>query len=214
MTELFNPAASIAIALFYVLGIRSIKKGAFKILYSLAFTITLLIYFPVQVEFKTNNLVTTSYITLFVMLGPLAVNLYKYLKFRDFEYFYEHESVYTSIHCLITGPICEEFIFRHVIFQLTNNNLAQALVFAMVHISSDKFMNSLLQSGFTFIFGLWAGIFRNRFGIEGSISSHLVCNWIGFPDYEFFLSLNKKEVATISLLQIVGIFIAVKILCK
>src|SRR4051812_22611389 len=125
MTELFDLVASFAIAFSYVLGIRSFRMGIIKILYSLTFTFILLIYFPVQVEIKMKNLVITPYVTLLVMIGPLIVNLYKYLKFRDFEYFFEHENVCTSIHSLITGPICEEFIFRHAIFQLTDNNLTQ-----------------------------------------------------------------------------------------
>ena len=209
MADLFSPI-SLIIALSYVLGIRIFKNVAFKIFYSIVFTVILLIQFPIREELKLNNLITSSYITFFAMLGPLLINLYKYLKFRDFEYFYEKQCIYTLIHCLLTGPICEELIFRHAIYQISKINLVQAFTFAIVHFSLSNFKKSILQVGFTFIFGLWAGIIKKRCGIEGCILSHLICNWIGFPDVEFFLALDKKEVVIILLLQAISISIAIK----
>lgn len=202
---------SLAITLSYTLGIKIIRGMRFKILYSLVFTLILLAYFPIQNELKFHKLFFSSCMTVLVMSGPLLVVFFKYLKFRDFGYFYKPDDIYTFIHCLLTGPICEEIIFRHAIYQMIGNNFIQASIFAIVHFNLKNFASSLLQVGFTFVFGVWAGLVRNNLGIEGCIFSHLICNWIGFPDFEFFLTLDKKVITFVAFLQITCIFGAIKL---
>jgi hypothetical protein len=207
----FSTLTSLAIAGSYTIGIRKIEQIPLKILYSLVFTLILLWYFPILEGGSFYNIVKSSCATLLVMSGPLSVLVFKYLKFRDFDHHCKPEDVYFSLHCLLTGPICEEIIFRHVIGKITRNNITQALIFAMVHFNLNNLSSSLVQVGFTFIFSIWAGLLKCKFGIEGCISSHLLCNWIGFPDFEFFLVLEKKLMIFVILLQITCSIWAIKL---
>jgi membrane protease YdiL (CAAX protease family) len=209
--SMFEPTPLI-IALSYAWGIRRIKKMPFKILFSLTFTIISLFRFPFQKEFKFHNFLISSCITLLAMSGPLFIKFYKHLKFKDLGYFYKpKDDIYTLIHCLLTGPFCEELVFRHVIFQILGNNITQALIFGIVHFNPKNLTASLFQVCFTFVFGIWAGFLKINFGIEGCIISHLICNWIGFPDFDFFITLDGRYIILVFLLQIAGFYGAINL---
>ncbi|MCC3863859.1 CPBP family intramembrane metalloprotease [Terrisporobacter petrolearius] len=89
-------------------------------------------------------------------------------------------SVLQMISVIILIPICEEIMFRHVIFGYLKNNhkivsavIAQALVFGLWHGNIDQII-------YTFILGIFLALIYMRYNsLLGNIILHIVFNLMG-----------------------------------
>ncbi len=82
------------------------------------------------------------------------------------------------IYILFIGPIFEELLFRGYILTFLENktkyaNFIQASIFSLIHINP-------LQIIYTFIFSLYLGNLKRKYGIYFCIFLHILFNFIGY----------------------------------
>jgi uncharacterized protein len=111
----------------------------------------------------------------------------------------------------ITGPICEEFVFRGIIlngmlkkFSKTKSIIVTAIIFGMIHLNVPQFIAA-------FVFGVFAGLlYVQSRSIIACMLLHCTYNSINMAftlgsDYRIFDYLQQMDLITAMLIGIMGI---------
>lgn len=131
-------------------------------------------------------------------------------------------SQYTDIEfirVIIVAPMVEEMLFRGIFVPfLIHNNCSTLFAFfycsslfgiAHLHhlisekeITKKKIINSLVQVGFTTLFGMFSTyVFLKTESMVTTILCHGYCNFLGFPD---FSAMEDKKIRIVYIYGIVG----------
>lgn len=113
-------------------------------------------------------------------------------------------------YAIITGPICEEFVFRGIILngmlkKYSNKTavLSTALIFGFIHLNIPQFI-------LAFIFGVFAGILYTKSrSLVACIFLHCTFNLINFgimiaSDYRIYENLQQMEFLNVLMLGSLG----------
>lgn len=172
--------------------------------------------------FTQTNLVDALFLPILItgilFLGPLVVLWDTYTWEEWMEMMREEVIDLQSFRNYVIAPITEETIFRGVIsaflsMYFVNKTvilIISSSVFAMAHTHHYFFQSAqglpeislaagLFQVVYTFLFGLYSGVFYLKSGsILTSISLHIFCNFLGFPDMDTLYSRSKYWTATLT----------------
>ena len=123
------------------------------------------------------------------------------------------------IRAIIVAPIVEEMLFRGIFIPfLLNHHCSKVFVFfycsslfgvAHLHhliseknITKKKVMKSLVQVGFTTLFGMYStSVYFQTNSIVSTILCHGYCNFLGFPD---FSAMEEKKIRNVYICGMIG----------
>ena len=189
------------LAVLYTVGIRRQYTMPRKMIFALTFVIVSWLLFDRKVYAVHSDAILRSIAeTVLLMAGPLWLKLLEVYS-EGLELRYSH----ANLHCLIVGPICEEYLFRHLpasIFQVPP--WISTFTFSAVHFKRDEWPRTLVQMAFTFVFACWANGVYARNGLIGVVISHALCNAIGFPNLEHFKVLPDWGKLLLVIVQLIS----------
>lgn len=174
--------------------------------------------------FKKVNIKDIMYITLFgIGLSVIVLNLTgiltefipSYTNIQN-QIEYASNSIYQLFITIILIPICEEIIFRRVIFGYLKENynivgavIMQALVFGIAH-------GNIVQGTYTFILGIALGlVYMYCNSLCGSIILHITFNLMGSLIIPKLVAMNPSLVYVLLIIGIVClVFSLLKVMKK
>lgn len=158
--------------------------------------------------FKLQGLIAAIFIplllTMVLFMGPLLQNYYSGLfkVFFNYKYWQHSLSSLIWIRTIIVGPLTEEIVYRACMMPVLvfsfGNTLAiflSPLFFGIAHFHHTStaikegmsvkraVLKSFFQFSYTTVFGVYSAFLLVRTGnIVSSITCHVFCNIMGFPD--------------------------------